>query len=204
MWVDRFWSKVAKGHGCWLWTAARANGYGRFWHPVLRRQMLAHRVSAALAGQPIDGLIVMHTCDVPACVNPAHLRSGTHRDNSRDMSRKRRGNTVKLTEANVLDARRRAAAGEPIKSIAKSIGVAFSTAQSAITGLSWAHLPNAVARRGIGATHHASKLTDADARAIRARGAAGETGAALGREYGVSKVAACHIIAGRTWRHLAP
>lgn len=50
-------------------------------------------------------------------------------------------------------------------------------------------------------TGHA-KLTDAQVLDIRARYAAGETGRALAREYGVSPAAVSNIMTGKRWRHL--
>lgn len=77
--------------GCWLWTGAKtASGYGLF--SVDGRQMLAHRVAIQwLGGITLeDHLVVCHRCDVPPCVNPAHLFLGTRLDNSRDMVAKGR------------------------------------------------------------------------------------------------------------------
>jgi len=96
----RFWRKVKKGSPdeCWLWTAGRAgSGYGQFY----RRKNVpvgAHRFSWELAhGQPVPpGRMVMHLCDNPPCVNPAHLVVGTCQDNARDCAAKGRnpGNTT--------------------------------------------------------------------------------------------------------------
>lgn len=55
----------------------------------------AHRWSFEYHVGPIPaGMWVMHSCDNPPCVNPAHLSVGTPRDNALDMHRKGRANNV--------------------------------------------------------------------------------------------------------------
>lgn len=88
----RFWAKVEKGDGCWLWTGAtigrKKHRYGAI---HIGRDasgsvwMGTHRVSWLLAHGPIpEGQIVCHHCDTPLCVRPDHLFLGTHRDNVHD------------------------------------------------------------------------------------------------------------------------
>ena len=51
----------------------------------------AHRIVWMQDNGPIPtGYVVMHTCDNPRCVNPAHLQLGTQSDNMRDKSAKGR------------------------------------------------------------------------------------------------------------------
>lgn len=88
--TDRFWQYVAKGDGCWLWTAGFGRrGYGKFW--VNGHTVGAHRFSYEIAVGPIpDGLFVCHSCDNPPCVNPAHLWLGDALANQRDCKAKGR------------------------------------------------------------------------------------------------------------------
>lgn len=88
----KFWPKVNKTDTCWLWTGARASGYGTIGAGGYKGKMLsAHRVSYELAYGKFDPkLYVLHKCDVKLCVNPEHLFLGTQQDNVDDMIAKGR------------------------------------------------------------------------------------------------------------------
>ena len=112
--TERFYSKVrVSSSGCHIWTAALSDrGYGRFLVDGKNRH--AHRIAWELANGPIPrGLWVLHHCDNPRCVNPAHLFLGDVVANVRDMIAKGRnaprhgehgGKTI-LTSAQVLEIR---------------------------------------------------------------------------------------------------
>lgn len=77
--------------GCWLWEgAANDGGYGVILFG--KKKVLAHRFSFALHNNRsiTESMLICHSCDVPACVNPHHLHEGTPRDNAVDAMRKNR------------------------------------------------------------------------------------------------------------------
>ena len=60
--------------GCWLWTGAVSQGYGRF-HLPPHQMVRAHRWIWEHENGPIPGgMLLDHRCRVPSCVNPRHLR----------------------------------------------------------------------------------------------------------------------------------
>lgn len=144
---DTFMSKVYAdpNTGCWLWGgSANKQGYGNFWKD--KKCQKAHRVSYQLFVGPLSNeLDVMHTCDFPPCVNPAHLRAGTTQDNMRDMWAKRRGNPPKgernrsavLTAFGVSYVKEMNSAGFSTTQIAEKFGVAHSTIRRILTGKTW-------------------------------------------------------------------
>jgi hypothetical protein len=141
---------------CWLWTGAvKTGGYGCFTMKVggKKRGIGAHRAMFILAvREPPEGIDVLHECDNPPCVNPAHLFLGTAVDNIRDMQMKGRANYLagsekplaKLDEASVLDMRDvRRRTGESYSSLARRFGVCRATAYFAVTGKNWKHVRKA-------------------------------------------------------------
>lgn len=152
---ERFWSKVAKSDGCWLWTGAIGRkGYGKFgiWG---RKQGWegAHRASWRLHyGDVPDGVFVCHRCDVPSCVRPDHLFLGTDADNVRDMHGKGRwspnvsragaaNNSAVLTDEDVNRVRLLFAQGMSRAGLARTFGIGWSTVDDVVQRRTWRHLP---------------------------------------------------------------
>jgi hypothetical protein len=87
-----FWSKVAvRGlDECWNWLGAHTpHGYANFSGSSIRRALgmttRAHQVAFLLTRGYVDKTLhVLHSCDNPGCVNPMHLRQGSHSENMRD------------------------------------------------------------------------------------------------------------------------
>jgi hypothetical protein len=160
--VDRIKENTTPLGGCWIWNSYRkapptaVNGYGNL--KVQGTWWLAHRFSWTVANGPIpDGMMVLHKCDVPGCVNPAHLFLGTHADNMADKARKGRVRTGPAIQPmryvreraahfnaklSVTDVERimslRGVRSQP--ELAREYGVAPSTICRIMSGRRWNHI----------------------------------------------------------------
>ena len=144
--VERFASKAKLDPetGCVEWMAARSrDGYGHV-QIAANTQSETHRVAYVLAFGPIQaGLKVRHTCHNPGCVNPAHLRLGTHDENMQDMvdagrSRQGRGsNPRKLCPEGALIVIGDRLLGVPAADTARELGVLPWTVVAIRSGRLW-------------------------------------------------------------------
>ena len=174
---ERFWERVdVRGQDeCWLWKGAI--GYGRL--AVGTRNLLAHRISYELATGINPGeLDVLHRCDNPPCVNPAHLFLGTDLDNKHDSMQKGRA---------------RVASGKSHGSHTHPERVARGDRHGAHTH------PESVAR---GEDHGFAKLSDESVKTIRSLSDSGISNAELAREYGVSQATISLVVRRLRWTHV--
>jgi len=148
--ADRFWEKVSKQEGCWLWVGSRCPHRRRptIWHPGLKKVTFASRVSWELHFGPIPaGMHVLHHCDNGWCVNPAHLFLGTHQDNMADRrakGREARGSTLPRTRLTVQIVReirtRHAAGGITQRALADEFGITENHVSHIVTHRRWKYV----------------------------------------------------------------
>ena len=170
---DKFFSSFdINDNGCWIWHGGiTGKGYGYIYNGKSR--IPSHRLAYELfIGKIPDGLMICHKCDVPACVNPEHLFSGTNKDNIMDCSKKGRhgmhthpekrscgprngmikhpesrlygekSSSARLITADVIAIRKMYAAGESRTSIAEKFGMSYYTIWEITTGRTW-NIPEA-------------------------------------------------------------
>ena len=149
--IKRFRSKFVAGKDdeCWNWNGTLdIGGYGKLSVSVPKHTtLMAHRVSYTLyVGNIADGMIVMHKCDNPQCVNPNHLTMGTQKENVTDCGNKNRrspqdknnNNRAILNEQDVIEIKKLYETGEySCAYLGKMYGVAPSTVKYALVGKSW-------------------------------------------------------------------
>ena len=152
---ERFWSFVDKGdeNECWTWTGTKRRGYGQIW--IDGKLIFSHRYSYVkhnpygLSFDDIEGCVVCHACDNPACVNPAHLFVGTTQDNIIDRDVKGRQVTAKgennarakLQDFHIREIRHAyAAGGVTQQNLADEFGVHRSVITNIINNKAWKHI----------------------------------------------------------------
>jgi len=179
---------------------------------------LAHRLSYEDAkGRIPKGGLILHSCDNPACVNPAHLRVGSYKENVSDMdSRGRRNNSPMkgsenpnafMTDALVTSLRRDYISGMSRAEIAAKYGVSLQSVNDFTLGRSWRHLLGKDGSPSLDDLRVAAqrnkkpntKLTPEIVIKIRAELSGGATGIELSERYGVHKATISDIKRRKIW-----
>lgn len=133
--LKNFWTKVDFGNGdddCWNWTAnLNDKGYGKF--SLNGKAEYAHRISFFLEHGREPKANLLHSCDNPRCINPAHLHEGGQSENAKEAYARGRGKQ-KLSPQHVRAIR---AWQGTQKELAEMFGVAESTISNVLTGRRW-------------------------------------------------------------------
>lgn len=197
--------------GCFNWKlSCDRKGYGQ--SGLEGKTRYAHVMSYETFRGPVPvDMYVLHRCDNPRCINPAHLFLGTQLDNMRDCISKGRhawGEKVpnaRLKNADILQIVERYAAGEPSTDLAKAYDVKYRVIWQILVGETY----RGVKRQTFtlkygrpGEDHNCAKLTDDNVRSIRQAVAAGASRASQARKYGVSGTHISKIVLGKAWQHL--
>jgi hypothetical protein len=148
--IKRFWNKVQKTDGCWLWTGTMGgSGYGQIRvgsrTDQSRKTLVASRVSWEIHyGKIPIGMKVLHKCDNPPCVNPEHLFLGSDRDNVHDAMNKNRwfcqggGHYQKLTLEQAVQVKQLLGTGMRQIDISRALGIDKCNVQRIASGTHWA------------------------------------------------------------------
>jgi hypothetical protein len=207
---ERFWEKVDSSGGpdaCWPWLGVRVKGgYGRIGVGTERGhvQVPSARIAWELENGPsVPGEWALHRCDNPPCVNPKHIFMGTPKQNSEDMSAKRRApfgerqHAHVLCEEDVIQIRALSFLGVPLRELVKIFGLPKVTIHKAATGKTWPHVPEAPVPVRI----KMRRLTNEEVNLLCGEFATGEfTQRALAKKYGVSEACASLILNGHSRR----
>lgn len=142
---EPFWLRVERTEDCWLWRGAKfRTGYGRVTRR--RKSVSAHRWAWFITSGRWPRQHVLHSCDVRACVNPAHLREGTHEENMREMVSKgrhvaTRGESSVRSKVNNQTVNFIRASDESTYRLADMLGLGQTTVSRIRRRITWRHVP---------------------------------------------------------------
>lgn len=135
---------IKEQNGCYVCTARHHNegGYPTYKHKG--KSTYLHRIIYQIYyGKSVEGKVIRHTCDNPSCINPLHLKSGTHADNIQDRvdrdrsARGEKNGRAKLTKKQVLKIRRNKK--NTITELARKHNVCRRTIRFIRDGITWKH-----------------------------------------------------------------
>lgn len=148
--------------GCWIWlNGVDKDGYGQTWYRG--KNIRAHRASYMLhVGEILSSHVIMHTCDVTACINPYHLKQATQKYNNDDKMIKGRHRVArgdehytrkiryaragekcpvaKLSETEIIEIRYMFSSGIKQKVIAEKFNISRTCVSSIVTRRNWQHI----------------------------------------------------------------
>ncbi len=186
----RFWKKIDVCHHgrrckecCWTWASSTWSGrYGQVYFgrdEGKRIRVQAHRFAWELRYKTAipSGLLALHTCDRPFCVNPTHIFIGTQSHNIQDAARK-----------------------GPLTTGDKS-GARLHTETRATGDRNGARtMPHRIVR---GEQKANAKLTEENIRTIRRAYTRGHKSVRqLATQHGVGRSTIHHIVTRQTWGHV--
>lgn len=145
---DEKWMEVPET-GCWIWLGSKTQSgkkqYGNF--SLKGSSMRAHRASWIIYNGNIpDGMQILHSCDIGICVNPEHLRLGTHQENMQEMVARGRHNNAskgllgeahwntRLSDKQIMEMKRLRAEGAKLREIAEQFDCSEAYASRVIRG----------------------------------------------------------------------
>ena len=148
-----FWERVEaqtviNEKGCHVFTGSKDEcGYGRI-HQGKKLVRLHRAMYEKVHGYIPQGMVIMHSCDNPACINPEHLSADYQSENVKDMYSKGREfrpsgskhGMAKIQEADVVKIKQRLSDGDTCVSIAKDYGVSEGTIRNIKKGRNWKHV----------------------------------------------------------------
>lgn len=148
--IKDFWYYVdfSAKWGCWEWMG-RKNGKYEYGLVITKEETaMAHRVAWELThGRIPDGMLILHHCDNPPCINPGHLYLGTHLDNARDKvnrGRIQRGEDhfkAKLRESDIVAIRKMYIPRRfSLRKIAAMYDVTYQNIEKIVKRQAWRHI----------------------------------------------------------------
>ena len=130
--------------GCKIWTGSMTkHGYGKLTEGRKKTVSAHKKTYEHFVAKVPDGMVVMHDCDVPSCVNPSHLKIGTTIQNVQDkVAKNRQAKGVlhgrsKLTESQAYRAK---FGGEDLKLLSVEFGCSKVALHQIRSGRYWKHV----------------------------------------------------------------